>query len=307
MIVSVSRRTDIPAFYVEWFMQRIKEGFCYVPNPFNPRDISRVDLSPENVDLFVFWTKNPTPLLPYLTELEQRGYSYYFNITANGYHTFLEPNVPDVAEIDKSIGKLCDKIGPDKIFWRYDPIILTNVTNIDFHKRNFELLAKRFANRSQRIIVSIYDSYPFTDRNISKLNKIGVSFSKEENSQELIRPLLRFMSEIANSYNRQIYSCAEATDFTNEGVLPGKCIDEKYIKEFLGIDLRGVKDPGQRRECGCIRSKDIGIYNTCLHRCVYCYASKSYEDVKLNVARHNKNASILIGECSQEEFQGKLF
>jgi hypothetical protein len=292
MIISASRRTDIPAFYGKWFMNRIRAGFCTVPNPFNPNQVSNISLEPENVDLFVFWTRNPKPLIPHLKELNTRGYSYYFLDTLMDNPRILDPKSPSPEISLDTFRKLSDLAGPEKIIWRYDPIVLSNVTGIEFHKKRFEFIADKLRGYTFRCIISFVDIYRKIEGRIKGLNDAGF-FLNEWNDSNL-SGLLSSLVNIAGNNGIEIRSCASKKDLTGFGIPPGKCIDDIYIAKTFGKNLDLKKDPSQRKNCNCVSSKDIGMYDSCLYECRYCYATTSFERARLNHKRHNPDSPSLI-------------
>ena len=293
MIVSASRRTDIPAFYHRWFMNRIKEGFLLTKNPFNAHQINRVSLKQNDVDVIVFWTRNSANLMPHLSELDERGYRYYFQYTITGYPRTIEAAVPKTQTAIDTFIKLSDMIGQDKVVWRYDPILLSNQVDIDEHKRLFSKIAFLLSGKTDRVVISFSDFYKKTERNLSNVeNLIYSDITQDMNS---LLDLAKFMSDVASSHGMIIKSCAEHIDTTNVGIKHGKCIDEELIKDVFGLSLSNKKDKGQREECGCVKSVDIGMYNTCLHECSYCYATFNKKMVIDNRKKHDEFSPFLIG------------
>lgn len=292
MILSVSRRTDIPAFYSKWFFNRVKEGFVYVRNPMNIHQISKIKLSPDLIDCIVFWSKNPKPMLPYLSLL--KDYMYYFQFTINPYDIRLEQNVPTKSSIIETFKELSDNIGPERVIWRYDPIILTNAITIDYHTKYFNELAKRLQNKTKTCIISFVDLYKKTEHNLKNtaVREIG------KNEMLIIAGKL---TEIASSYGITIQSCAEAISLDSVGIHHGHCIDNMLIEDLLGVRLVVGKDKNQRPECGCVQSIDIGEYNTCPHLCKYCYANFNKQKVEEKSWQHNPNSPLLIGEVASED------
>jgi hypothetical protein len=292
MIISVSRRSDIPAFYADWFMNRIRAGYCTVPNPFNPNQISHVSLQPEDVEIIVFWTRNPAPLIPCLPELDRRGYSYYFLFTLMDNPRWLEVNQGTFSTSINNFRKLSDTIGSEKVIWRYDPMVLSNFTQVEFHTQAYLKIARRLTGYTNRSIISLVDLYRKTQQRLGALTGLGLEiFPWEARS---IAELIRVLVEMARSHGLDIYSCAEDHDLRAGGILPGKCIDDDYILKTFGIAVNGKKDSSQRKPCGCVVSKDIGIYNTCLAGCQYCYATTSFKQAKLNYLAHDPGSASLI-------------
>ncbi|MGB5158744.1 DUF1848 domain-containing protein [Desulfobacterium sp. N47] len=291
MIISASRRTDIPAFYSRWFINRIREGFCTVPNPFNPGQISNVSLSVENVDVIVFWTRNPGPIIPHLTELRQRGYRYYFLYTLMNNPKLLDPKSPSVKHSLNIFKKLSDLIGPEKIIWRYDPVILSNITDIDFHKKTYENIAESLCGYTLRCIISFAEIYRKIKGRLNILSDKGLLLNGYDDN---IFDLSAFLAQTASKYNIKIQSCALKKYLGKFGILPGKCIDDDYIEKVFRLKLDLKKDPFQRKECGCVASKDIGMYNSCLYQCQYCYATGSFEKAGINYRNHNPCSPSLL-------------
>jgi len=269
MIVSVSRRCDIPAFAGDRFMERLRAGEVDVANPFRPGPGRRISLKREDVDAFVFWSRDPRPFLRNLAEIEGRGFPYYFLITLTGYPRILEPEVPPAAEAARFFHALAERIGRRRVIWRYDPVIFSEQTSFDFHVSNFSNLARQLSSSTARVIVSFFDPYPKLER---RLLPIGIEFEKASGSTEQQSELLARLASIATSFGLEIQSCAEAA--LAAGVPPGKCIDEKLLNELFGLNLSYRKDPGQRKLCLCRLSVDIGSYGNCRHGCLYCYARR---------------------------------
>lgn len=292
MIVSASRRTDIPAFYAEWFMRRIRAGFCAVPNPSNPRQVSRLSLDIKDVDVIVFWTRNPDPLLPFLPELDTRGYRCYFQYTLMDNPFVLDPGVPGAEKAIQSFLRLSGRVGPDRVLWRYDPIVLSTLTPPDFHCRVFDRLAGALRGATRRSIISLVDVY----------RKVGVRLDAlRDQGVELLRPagtgvedMIRSMAATAASNGMELASCAEE-GLESLGVAAGKCVDERLIERVFGIRVTHAKDRAQRPACRCVASRDIGMYDTCPAGCVYCYATTGAQAVARNRSRHDPAGGSLAG------------
>jgi DNA repair photolyase len=293
MIISASRRTDIPAFYHRWFMNRISDGFLLTRNPFNAHQVSRVSLKPQDVELIVFWTRNPSKLMQELPALDRLGHKYYFQYTITGYPRTIEAAVPKPQVAIETFSKLSDLIGKNKVIWRYDPILLSNQVDMNEHKRLFSKIAALLSGKTERVVISFSDFYKKTERNLGAIADFVYSDITTNNEQLL--ELSKFMSDVAYKNGMQITSCAEQVDVASAGIEHGKCIDERLIYDVFNLSLDSKKDKGQREECGCIRSIDIGMYNTCLHECSYCYATFSKNTVINNKKKHDENSPFLIG------------
>jgi hypothetical protein len=289
MIISASRRTDIPAFYTPWFMNRLRRGWCRVPNPFNPLQVSELSLRPEDVDVVVFWTRNALPLLPYLKELEQSGYRFYFLVTLMDNPREIDPRCPPFSEALRTFQTLADRIGPEKVIWRYDPIVLSSLTDPGFHKRVFGQIAGRLQGYTQRCIVSIMHPYRKVK---SRLVEKGIELTTWE--EKNLGDLMQSLAKEAHERGMEILSCASPVDLERYGINRGKCVDDTYISRVFGIKANSRKDPSQRDACGCVVSKDIGMYDTCLFGCLYCYATNSFERAHANYRRHDSTGPSLI-------------
>ena len=292
MILSVSRRTDIPAFYWEWFLNRVKAGFVDVRNPMNIHQVSRINIRPEVVDCIVFWTKNAGNIIPHLDQL--KNYKYYFQYTINPYNKLIEENVPLKKDIIENFRFLSEIIGPNKVIWRYDPILLTGNINIEYHLRYFEELAKRLQGYTQRCVISFVDLYKKTVSNTRDL------MMRELTDNEM-HILAQKLSIIAKNYKMEVLSCSENIDLDAEGVKHGCCIDRNLIEKIVGYKIIVKKDKNQRKECGCVESVDLGAYNTCLHACKYCYANFNNAKVHTLSQMHNPLSTLLVGELDETD------
>lgn len=300
MILSVSRRTDIPAFYSDWFFNRLTEGFVYVRNPMNIHQVSKIILSPDVIDCIVFWSKNPRPMLSRLDELKE--YMYYFQFTINAYDKGFEAGVPRKEGIINTFKELSEKIGSKRVIWRYDPILLTEKMDKAYHYRYFEEIAKRLEGYTNTCVISFVDLYKKTQQNLKDTT------AREPSFKEMLE-LAAQLFVIANKYGITVQTCAEEIALETVGVKHGKCIDNALIEDLLGVKLIVSKDPNQRKECGCVQSIDIGEYNTCAHGCKYCYANFKDGMVAKNRAAHNPYSPLLVGELGAEDkvTERKLF
>ena len=288
MILNVSGRTDVVAFYTPWFMKRYREGFIDVRNPFNSMLVSRIKFS--NVDLIMFCTKNPRPIIPYLKEIKK---PIVFHVTLTPYLKDIEPNVPNKKEVIEDIKKISDIVGIDNLYVRYDPVFLNYKYNIDYHKKMFERMCMLLNGYVKNIIISFIDEYKNVRNNMKYINyrdfteedyrEIGISFSKS-----------------AEKYNMTVQTCFEDRNLSEYGFKVGECMSHE-----LAYILTGKKYSNwtarKGGKCNCVQMVDIGMYNTCKHFCKYCYANYDEKSVKNNIARHNPNSSLLIGELNNDD------
>lgn len=293
MIISASRRTDIPTYYSEWFFNRLHEGYVLVRNPMNIHQVSKITLNPDVVDGIVFWTKNPTPMLDKLDQL--KDYTYYFQFTLNAYGRDVETGVPSKNNvIIPAFQKLSDKIGPERVIWRYDPIFISKIYTIDYHLHYFEQLAKRLSPYTKKCTISFLDFYRNTQKNIAGLNI-------EPFTPEIQERIAENLAAIARSYGLKMDTCAEGIDLQKYGIDHARCIDDRLFSRLLNCPLKAGKDKNQRLECNCIESLDIGAYNTCRNGCKYCYANFSQKSVAANSEKYNPQSPLLFGTISNED------
>jgi len=292
MIVSVSRRTDIPAFYSEWFYNRIKEGFVYVVNPFNTKQVSKIELIPETVDCFVFWTKDAEPMLERLDEI--KDFKYYFQFTITSYRDDVELGTRMKKDIINTFKMLSNKIGKEKVVWRYDPIFLNDFYTKEYHYEWFEKFCVLLEGYTEKCVISFLDLYKKTERNTKELN---ISAFNENNMNDIAKQL----AIIASKYNIEIETCSEGIDLSQHGIKKGKCIDDKLVSKIIGEPISVKKDDTQREVCGCVKSIDVGQYNTCKHHCLYCYANFNNKSVQDNSLKHDPNSPLLIGNLTGDE------
>ncbi|MDR1583109.1 MAG: DUF1848 domain-containing protein [Prevotellaceae bacterium] len=318
VIISASRSTDIPAFYAQWFIDRLRAGYVIWYNPFSRKPMC---ISFKNTKVVIFWTKNPKPLIPYLKELDDREIHYYFQFTLNDYeHEGFEPNVPLLTERIDIFRQLSESIGKEKIIWRFDPLIVTpQVRPPDLLKKIWNI-GNRLRNCTDKLVFSFIDinAYRKVQRNLVK--EIS-SFSKEniENSELSHKQITEIAERLAKIRERwksegwdiSLATCAEQVDLSKYGIEHNNCIDRELMKRIFSDDKDllyyltygklpdknslfandifskqiNLKDKGQRKICGCMVSKDIGMYNTCSHFCVYCYANTSRSAVEKNKIR----------------------
>lgn len=290
MIISASRRTDIPAFYSDWFINRIKAGYVLARNPMNHAQISKIPLSTSLVDCIVFWTKDPYNMLDKLHILDDMGYPYYFQFTLTPYDRSLEKNLRDKSDIENTLITLSKSISKDRVLWRYDPIVLNDHIDIRYHKQQFSRLCQKFCNYTNSVTISFVDMYA----------KVKTGSIREIANDEMIE-LSQFIGETAKRYGLAAKACCEKLDLSLYGIGKASCIDKSTIERVCGYCLGITHDKNQRDGCGCFESVDIGAYNTCLNACVYCYANHSPLSVKRQNSLHNSNGELLIGTVTDGE------
>ena len=293
MILSASRRTDIPNYYSEWFLNRIGDGYLYVRNPMNPHQVSKINLSPDVVDCIVFWTKNPKPMLARLDELS--AYAFYFQFTLTGYGTDIECNVPHKKnDVIPTFQNLSRKIGAQRVVWRYDPILFTDKYTPEYHLKAFAEIAQKLRGYTTKCVISFVDFYAKNKKSMEALHTYFLSES------ELIAFATK-IAQIASVNDMTVASCVEKMDLSSCGIEHNCCIDKALIEQIIGCKIEAEKDKNQRKECSCIESIDVGTYNTCKNGCQYCYANHSAESVAQNNLRYDVNAPILCGQITEED------
>lgn len=293
MIISASRRTDIPTYYSEWFFNRLREGYVLVRNPMNARQISRISLSPEAVDGIVLWTKNPVPMLSRLGELEP--YPYYFQFTLTAYGRDVEPNLPGKnGVLIPAFQELSRMAGRERVVWRYDPIFLSDRYTVEYHCRYFRVLAAKLGEYTEKCTVSFLDFYRSTARNMRSLHIREMTAAQQ-------REMMERFSEIAGEYGLYIDTCSEAISLEDLGISHASCVDRERLERIGGYRLKAGRDRNQREECGCAASVDIGAYDTCGNGCLYCYATDSPPRAAERVRAHRPDSPILFGTVGPED------
>ncbi len=288
-IISVSRRTDIPAYYGEWFMRRLEEGFAGYVNPFGGQKYI-VPLLPDDVACFVFWSKNFAPFMDKLPLIEDMGYGFYFNYTITGLPDIFENRTLKKETAMGTLKELSGRYSPAHINWRYDPIIISDATDHDFHIRNFQSLACELEGYVERCIISFVMPYGKVRRNFTKFrNEHGIKIT-EPDIDSRIR-LANELADIAKEHGIRMFSCC-GDHLLGEKIGKAHCVDGKLIEELFHTGS-GFREKPTRKECGCTESVDIGAYDTCPHGCVYCYASMNKQAAKARFERHEKEAAFL--------------
>ena len=284
MIISASRRSDIPAFFGEWFVNRLKEGFVLVRNPLNANSVSRILLSPKFIECIVFWTKNATDFMRYLPMIDSLGYKYYFQYTLTSYSKDVEPKVPEKRKVIDNFIELSKRLGKEKVVWRYDPILLTPKYDMEYHVKWFEYLCKELSPYTEKCIISFLDDYAFLKDGLNALNVQNMAETQ-------MFMLAEAFSQIAQKYNLKLASCSEKMDLGKLRISHNSCIDGDLIERITGLEINKRKDAGQRPLCGCIESREIGTFNTCRHGCAYCYARRGLDRTSANM--YNSDSPML--------------
>jgi len=288
MIISASRRTDIPARHADWFFQRLKEGYVLARNPMRYHQVMRISLDPKDVDGIVFWTKNPSPMLERLFLLAP--YTYYFQFTLTSYGKDMEPGVPSKSSgIIPVFQRLADVIGPDRVIWRYDPILFSDRYTAEYHQAYFYEIAKRLHGYTNKCIISFLDDYRGAGARLQACGLTPVDIAVQTQ-------LTGEMASITRSLHMTLETCAENIDLSAHGIGHAKCIDGRLLDKIRGYPVNAPKDRNQRPHCGCDASVDIGSYNTCQNGCLYCYANHAPGLIAKAVKEHDALSPLLTGK-----------
>ena len=288
MIINTECRTDIPAFYSKWLMNRIREGYVLVRNPYYPEQVTKYNLSPNVVDCLAFCTKNPEPMLKYLDEL--KIYKQYWFVTITPYGKDIEPNVAEKEKVIESFKTLSKYIGPNSIGWRYDPIFINEEFDVKRHIQCFENIAKQLKGYTYNCTISFLDLYEKVKRNAPDLR----TTTKEEEIE-----IAKAFAKIGKQNNMTIISCCEKNYLAEYGLKCNGCMSQEIIEKSIQCTLKPPKKKNLRQECNCLMGNDIGAYNTCGHLCKYCYANVNKTLVIENMKKHNEKSPFLIGENSE--------
>ena len=290
MIINTGQRTDIPAFYSQWFANRLKAGFVLVRNPYNPKSVIRYRLTPDVVDLIGFCTKNPAPMFRYMDLLEP--YGQYWFVTITPYGRDMEPNVPDKHRLLEVFRRLSDTVGVDSVGWRYDPVLLSDRYTADYHLRAFETMAAALEGYTHTAVISFIDLYPKVRRNFPEAREVP----KE---QRLL--LGKAFIDSAAAHGMTVKPCAEGEELAAFGADCGGCMRIEDYEKAIGKPLNAPKKKGARAACACYISCDIGAYNTCRHLCRYCYANAEPETVLAQSRLHDPRSPFLIGGYREDD------
>lgn len=290
MIINIGNRTDIPAFYSEWFYRRLAAGCVCVRNPYNPAAVTRYRLDPDVVDCLVFCTKNPAPMFPRFSELAP--YRQIWFVTVTPYGRDVEPYVPPVDRVLESFEELSRRVGRDSVIWRYDPVFLTDKYNRNFHLDAYEAMASRLRGLTHVSIISFIDLYRKTLRNFQGVREV------DRDEQFL---LTESFVNIAARYGMRLKTCAENPELGRCGADTRGCFTGHDLESIAGLRFRIPVKKSKREACSCLLENEIGAYNSCLHGCLYCYANSSREEVLRNHGYHNPDSPLLVGDLQPED------
>lgn len=290
MIINTGQRTDIPAFYADWFANRLKEGFVCVRNPYNPNQVSRYRLNPAVVDVIGFCTKNPAPMFKYMDLL--KDYGQYWFVTITPYGRDIEPNVPDKHKLIEDFKQLSGIVGTDSVGWRYDPIFLSERYREEYHLRAYEQIATALDGYTKTSVISFIDLYPKVMRNFPEAREVA----KEQQLS-----LGKAFIEIASKHGMTVKPCAEGDELAEFGADCGGCMRISDYEKAIGKRLNAPKRKGARAECSCYLACDIGAYDTCRHLCKYCYANSSPQKVIEQSRLHDPKSPFLIGNYKEKD------
>lgn len=286
MIIQTGNRTDIPAFYSQWFTNRLREGFVLARNPFNPVSVTRYRLDPSVVDLIVFCTKNPGPLLRQGDwDLLNRYHQYWF-VTITPYGKDIEPNVPEKTEVMESFRSLSRIVGADCMCWRYDPILIDEIWTVERHIKEFSAMCRKLEGSTHTCVISFIDLYEKVRRNFPQARTVPF-----ETQMDLTASLVK----IAARHGMVIKPCGEDKRLAITGADCSGCMTQKTFEKAIGQNINLPPNPNNRKECACYITNDIGQYNTCGHLCRYCYANADAGTVRRNMKMHDPESPLLVG------------
>ena len=289
MILNVSGRTDIVAFYTKWFINRYREGFVDVRNPFNPKMVSRISF--DNVDAILFCTKNPIPILKYIKEIDK---PVLFHITLTPYKSDIEPNVPPKGKIIEAVKKLSNIIGKDNLVIRYDPVFISDKYNLEYHVKAFDKLCNILEGYVSKILISFIDDY----KNVRK-NERTLNF--KEFTENDYKTIGENFSKSAKEHGLKVHTCFEDRNLVEYGFSKDECLSHELAFKLTGKVFKEEWKARKGRKCHCVVMVDIGVYNSCSHMCKYCYANYDEKQVLNNMRKHDKNSSLLIGHLNDDD------
>lgn len=290
MILNTGSRTDIPAFYSTWFYNRVKEGYVCTRNPYNPKQVRRYQINPDVVDILSFCTKNPAPMLERIHELD--AFRQFWFVTLTPYGRDIEPNVPDKHLIITEIQQLSQIAGKQAVGWRYDPIFINQKYSIDYHLRAFQTICDQLQGYINFCVISFIDLYAKTKKNFPDVQEVSPA-------QQAF--LAKRMSAIASAHGIPIRACCESPSLQKYGIITDGCMTKQVLEAATGCQLIVPKKSAARAQCTCLLGDDIGMYNTCGHGCLYCYANYDNNTVRSNMKNHDPDSPFLIGNYQKDD------
>jgi len=290
-VISVSRRTDVPAWYADWFMNRVRAGFAQYRNPFGGQ-MHEVSLRPDDVMAFVFWSRNYALLLPYLPELDERGYNSYFHCTLTDYGAPLEPHAPPTEQVIETFHALANRYSPKYMLWRFDPIIFSENMPPEGILERFGRLAGKLKGATERCYISLVDPYQKVQKNVASLIKQGW-WGEEPPEVEVIQAFAAQLAAIAQRNGITLHACCETVFSGIDGIQQAHCVDPLLLAQLFPQKFHALRAAPTREGCGCFASRDIGAYDTCVHGCVYCYANASHAKALARFNAHDPQRPYL--------------
>lgn len=291
MIINVGGRTDIVNYYTPWLINRLREGFVYTRNPFNPKQVTRYDLNREKVDALIFCSKNYKAILKHMPDIAKK-YPIYCHYTITCYGKDVEKNVPSIDESIEILTRLSEVIGKDKLSWRYDPILLTDSYTIEKHVDSFEYMTSKLHDKVNTCIFSFVDMYNKVYKNMPEI----IELTDDDKHQ-----LLLALSKIAKKYEMPLQSCAVGDKYKEYGIINSGCITREMLESSNNIEFKNIRPGNKRKGCSCMPWRDIGEYDTCLNECKYCYANKRPKIAMKKYKQHDSNSPILIGNINDDD------
>ncbi len=291
MIINVGGRTDIVNYYTPWLLNRLEEGYAYSRNPFAGENVYKLSLKPEDVDCLLFCSKNYQPILKHIGDIDEK-YNILCNYTITAYGKDIEPKVPPINESIKTLKRLSDIVGSNKILWRYDPILLTEKYTVEKHLETFGYMAEKISPLVYRCIFSFVDMYKKVEENMPEI----IPLTEEDKVK-----LLKGIGEMSERYNLYTQSCATNESYEKYGIHAAGCTTREILEQAHNVVYKNVKGTGIRENCHCIPSRDIGAYNSCLSECKYCYANRKPDIPKKVIKLHDETSPLLLGHLKEED------
>ena len=291
MIINVGGRTDIVNYYTPWLLNRLEEGYAYSRNPFARENVYKLSLKSEDVDCLLFCSKNYQPILKHIGDIDEK-YNILCNYTITAYGKDIEPKVPSINQSIKTLKRLSDIVGVNKILWRYDPILLTEKYTVEKHLETFEYMAEKISPLVYRCIFSFVDMYKKVEENMPEI----IPFTDEDKVK-----LLKGIGEISKKYNLYTQTCATNENYEKYGIHAAGCTTREILEQAHNVVYKNVKGTGIRENCQCIPSRDIGAYNSCLSECKYCYANRKPDIPKKVIKMHDEKSPLLLGQLKEND------